>query len=134
MNLVRALGLAVALSGCTVDLAAPEPESVDPPRGYNGEETPITIEGQRFYPQIEVDATGGGRSEINAGFTVRIAQGTVDDVELEGVSLEDYEHIRAIVPPGLAVGVYDLVVVGPSGEEGRLDGGGDVLLARALSL
>jgi len=113
--------LTLLLCACTVGLVAPQPTHVSPAFGWNGEDTPVTISGDRFYPRIEVDASGtGGRAQVNRGFEAVLEGEGMVHVDLTGVSLEDYQHLQAVVPQGLATGTYDLAVVGPTGETGRL--------------
>jgi len=108
------------VAGCIVDLPAPAPTDVVPSWGYNGEDTLVTIAGAHFYPQVEVDATGGSEALVNAGFSVSL-EGGGDTVSLSGVSLQDYRHIQAIVPAGANPGLYDVVVEGPTGRIGRAE-------------
>jgi len=107
-------------AGCSVDLPPPAPTEVVPSWGYNGEDTLVTIAGAHFYPQVEVDATGGSDALVNAGFSAFL-EGGGDTVALTGVSLQDYRHIQAIVPAGADPGPYDVVVVGPTGRTGRAE-------------
>lgn len=106
--------------GCSVDLPRPQPVSVTPAWGYNGEDTLVTVVGRHFYPQIEVDATGGQRAEVNAGYRVWLEGTGAFALPLTGVALTDYEHVQAVVPAGMEPGVYDLVVEGPTGRTGAI--------------
>jgi hypothetical protein len=112
--------VAVTIAGCGVDLPAPAPDEVVPSYGYNGAETIIEIYGKHFYPQVEVDASGRGAPDVDAGFEVTLVREDIGEaVALSGVDLADYNRIRAIVPMDLDPGTWDLVVTSPTGSEGR---------------
>ncbi len=119
-NVWRLLAMAWLLAACAVDLVAPEPTGILPARGWNGEETRVVVYGDRFFPRIEVDAASRDAAQINSGFVVSLQRPSEAPVALQGVSLQDYQHLDAIVPPGLAPGLYDVVVEGPTGLQGRL--------------
>ncbi|MEZ4318992.1 MAG: hypothetical protein R3F61_15870 [Myxococcota bacterium] len=108
------------LTACGVRLPDPVVQSVEPNRGWNGEETVITLEGGNFYPQVEFNANRRDEADLDVGFTASLRSEVSGVYPLGGVSALDYEHIRAVVSPGLPSGVYDVVVVAPSGSEAVL--------------
>jgi len=115
------------MGGCALQEAPPRVDSVDPNWAWTGEATDIDVVGSQFFPTPVVDANS---NRIDEGFAVELERDGVR-VDLDAVELEDWGHLSARVPEGLAVGVYDLVVVGPEGEEGRLDAGFTVTDNRA---
>ena len=117
--------------GCGVDLPSPQPTSVVPDAAYNGEDTVVVIQGSAFYPQVEVDARSSGEADINAGFTARLMMGTTVVTELVSTGLVDFEHLQAVVPAGVAPGLYAVEVQGPTGQMGRLDSAFTVTDTRA---
>jgi hypothetical protein len=121
------------LLGCSPELPDPVVESVLPIWAYNGEVTPIRIQGESFYPSLAIDGglENGGR--IDAQYLVQLVG--VDEVgNLTGVTLVDYENLDALVPTGLEAGLYDVLVTAPNGKEARLEQAFTVTNTRADSL
>ncbi len=109
----------LAFAACRSPIPDPDPRSVEPSFGYNGDDTLITVSGRYFYPQIEVDAANSGEAQIDDGFRVQLA-GPLATYELSGVTLRDYSRLEAVVPEGFQPGRYDVIVETPAGREGAL--------------
>jgi hypothetical protein len=115
------------LAACTrPSLPEPVVERAVPSFAWNGDVTTISLLGQDFWPQIEVDARGGGAS-INPTYRARLegpdGATTPQIVPLLGVGIVDDTHLTATVPSGLPAGVWSLVVESPSSDEVFLPGG-----------
>ena len=91
---------AVMACGCAPELPDPEVQSVSPEWGYNGEVTPIRIEGEAFYPSVAVDGGDGKGGRVDAQYQVEL-HGATTMHALKGVTLVDYSSIEALVPDGL---------------------------------
>ena len=106
------LGLLVACE--PPRLPAPTITAVTPARVWNGADIPIVIEGTHFLPRIDVDARGYG-TDLDGEWSVNLLadDGTVV-APLAGVSLQDPEHLLAVVESGVVPGDYRLEVMGPS--------------------
>ncbi len=83
-------------------------DRIDPPFGATTENTPVTIFGDGFTatPRVYLNP------ETPTATTVATA--------LRSVGFVDDARITALVPSGLPTGVYDVLVVNPTGEVGRL--------------
>ena len=121
------------LWGCTPELPEPELWSVSPQWGYNGEVTPIRIDGEALYPSVAVDGGEGTGGRVDAQYQVEL-HGAATVHPLKGVTLVDYSSIEALVPDGLGRGLYDLVVRTPAGKTSRLEQAFTVTNTRADSL
>ena len=94
-------------------------ESIDPPFGWTGERTGVTLfasdppgagmEGFRSLPRVYLNPASPGPDDVA---TVLSAVGFVDASE-----------ITSVVPGGLASGAYDVIVVNPDGAVGVLEDG-----------
>jgi len=93
----------------------PRPSRVTPEQGRPDIVTPITIKGEGFYPAIRISYDNSGHSYIRTDFQARLGQ-----VELQQVTYIDSNNITAVVPSGMAVGVYDLLLIDPDGRQGSL--------------
>ncbi len=124
--------LGLGLSACAPELPTPSLRAVDPEYGYAGEDMPIHIFGEGFYPAMgaRVGADVEWDREVQAWLLDR------DGVEhrLSGVSLSSYEEIEATVPEGLEPGLYDLRVQTPGGDEADLPGAYEVTSTKVASL
>lgn len=110
-----------ALLACSVRLPDPQLEDVEPDRGWNGEETVVTVTGSSFFPQVEIDANRNGSADLDRGYRAwLVGEGQVQH-QLTAVAVETYGQLRGVVRPGLAAGLYDLVIEGPTGRSARLD-------------
>lgn len=118
---------AVGVVGCGVALPDPDVRSVEPDRAYNGEQTPITVRGERFYPSVEVDVGQRGPPETDDDFQVALLGPEGADREISyplvGVELIDWRTLVGVVDVGLLPGTYDIVVTSPTGRVGVLQGG-----------
>ncbi|MCB9669316.1 MAG: Ig-like domain-containing protein [Alphaproteobacteria bacterium] len=110
----------VHLLACGVELPVPTLTGVAPDRGWNGEPTVIAIEGEAFYPQVQLDANQPGEADLDRGFVAWL-DGESGRFPLSSVSAVDYEHLRAVVDPGLPLGTYDVLVESPGRSLARLD-------------
>ena len=112
----------VAASGCGLQLRDPIVEGVSPQTVYNGADTVVIIDGERFYPKLEVESRSGASAQLDEGYDAElIGPGDLETrVLLTGLTVLDYESLQAVVPQGLAVGSYALSVVGPSGGQSVL--------------
>lgn len=122
------------LLACGVRLPDPVLQSVEPDRGWNGEETVISVEGANFYPQVEINANRRDEYDLDRGFSAILRSEVAGEYALGSVSALDYEHLRAVVGPGLPAGIYDLVVVSPTGREAVLPASYTVSNTRADKL
>lgn len=112
-----------ALAGCGGEsLPDPAVQAVVPERGWNGEDTVVTITGDRFYPQITIDAARRGRADLDQDFEAWLVDDDDPDTRfaLTGVSSLGTRSLRGIVDAGLPPGLYDLLVVGPTGRSDLL--------------
>lgn len=80
--------------------------SIDPPFGATTEPTGVAVTGAGFLPTP--------RAYLNPSSGVGIAR------ELRAVSFQDATRLTAVVPDGLPVGTYDLIVINPDGTVGLL--------------
>lgn len=125
---------ALLLAGCGgVHLPAPQPDEMSPAKGYLGEDTPVTILGEGFYPQVDIDASGAS-ADLDTSFTVSLLGEDGELGELKAVEFQGYDQLSAVVPAGLEPGVYDVKVVGPTGAWGTLEDGFTVTETRADAL
>ncbi len=103
-------------AACGPVAPAPQVSGLEPARGWQGEATPVVIQGRHFLPTVklgEEDPVGGEFEawlETDAG-----------EVALEGAELVDYDALAAQVPAGVDVGSWPVVVRTPAGDEARLD-------------
>lgn len=109
------------LTACSVRLPAPTLTSVSPERGWNGEETVITITGTGFYPQVEIDTNRNGGVDLDRSYQAWLQGDGLGRHTLSAVSIDDYEQLRAVVRSGLGAGTYDLLIEGPTGEVASLE-------------
>ncbi|MBF5042033.1 hypothetical protein FGE12_06475 [Aggregicoccus sp. 17bor-14] len=117
----RALGLLLLLlllAACAGQGGgdAPAPASVHPARGVSLQATPVVIEGARFEPLAVRHLSGSEAVEVDARFAAALGA-----VALEQVVWRDAAHLEAVVPAGLAPGLYRLTVTGPRGAQGSLE-------------
>jgi hypothetical protein len=108
------------LGGCAPELPPPVVESVVPVWAYNAEVTPIRIQGEAFFPSLAIDGGLDNGGRVDAQYQVKLV-GVDASFSLSGVSLVDYQNIEAIVPTGLETGLFDVLVIAPSGTESRLE-------------
>ncbi len=109
---------AFALSSCAPGLPEPSISSVEPSWAYNGESQQVSVLGEHFYPQVELDVReAGGR--LDRQFEIELER-EGERYALDGVELQSYEQLNAWVPEGLPVGRYDLVVTTPMEQRARL--------------
>ena len=97
------------LDGGFCDGAPVTVTSVTPPFGWTGGKTAVTI-------------TGAGFVSTPAVFLQSDLDGSVSMLELSHAAFVSDTSITAIVPSGLAVGTYDVIVVDPDGCAGSLVG------------
>jgi hypothetical protein len=125
---IRMMATAVIAStifvGCQLTFPPPEISSIEPVWGYNGEETLINIYGDNFYPHVEVDSSA---DEVFVDRTFKVwlfgpIEGEAATYALPSVILSDYHHLRGMVIEGLTPGTYDVIVEGPLGDQGQMDG------------
>lgn len=122
MSTLRAVltALLCVLWGCAVQLPDPIVTDVEPERGWNGEETVISVIGDHFYPQVEVDARDRDVADVQADYQAWLVGPGSDTAvhALDGVGLQDYQHLLGVVPAALPPGLYGLRVRGPTGHQG----------------
>ncbi len=122
MRLALALALLSLLAACRDELpGAPAPRAVTPDRGASDAATPIVIEGEGLVPWVRADFGDSRRSLVDASFfaALLLAEGAGEAVPLEQLQLSG-GRLTAVVPAGVSVGTYDLVVTNAAGEEGVL--------------
>lgn len=123
---------ALLLAGCGVHMPDPRVSSVEPDRGWTGEDTVVTIRGMGFYPQIELNAGRSGSVDLDEGFGAWLEdRGSGERFNLGGVSALDPETLQGIVVAGVPPGTYDLRVQGPTGRTGALRDAFTVSITRA---
>jgi hypothetical protein len=117
------------LAACSPSLPEPSISGVEPSWAYNGESQQVTVLGEHFYPQVELDVReDGGR--LDRQFDIDLERDG-ERYALEGVELQSYEQLVAWVPEGLPVGRYNLVVTTPTEQQARLPRGFDITDTRA---
>ena len=126
--------ITVLAAGCGVTLPEPAPLDVDPSRGWRGEETPVRIRGNAFYPLVEFGTSAADEIGVNAGFSAFLVDDTGARTTLGVTELLDYETLNATIPSGLETGGYDLLIVGPTGRQGTLPDAFTVTETRADAL
>lgn len=94
---------------------APRPLSVAPPLAYGSVPTAVVIRGDGFYVRGVQLASGGNRVEAHH-------RAWLGGLELAEVTWVDGQTLRAVVPPGLPPGTYDLVVENAFGDRGSVAG------------
>jgi hypothetical protein len=114
--------------GCTLDPSPPLVSAVTPGWGYNGEDTPVEIQGAHLYPALAI--TGADDARILGTFGARLERDGVS-IALEGVQHIGYDRLSALVPAGIDPGTYDLRVDVPSGLSTTLDDAFEVTDTRA---
>jgi hypothetical protein len=120
----HALALLAAgwLAGCprSPDPAGPIPVAMVPSQGTGLAALPVAIAGDHFDAATETDFEEGSAT-MNATFLARLipdAGGAT--VALEAVRLTEEKRLEAIVPAGIARGLYALEVTDPAGRTGLL--------------
>lgn len=122
LRAISALLLVAAACSRAPAHAPPVPVAIIPAAGDGTVAQPIEIAGFGFDAQVETDLSGSGGT-VNGGFTARLEPaGSGPAVPLSGVAQRDRQRIAAVVPAGLAMGVYRLVLTDPRGRTGILDG------------
>lgn len=106
-------------AACAPELPAPDLRGLSPEFGYNGEDTPVEIYGEGFYPSV--GARSGGDVEWDRDVEAWLIGADGEQSRLTSVSLVDYQTITATVPEGLEPGYYDLRLLTPGGDEATLE-------------
>lgn len=128
-RLPRMVVCALALSGCAPELPSPELSVVSPDWGFRGDDTRIEIQGSGLYPSVS--AIAGGEVEWDRQYQAWLVDADGQASRLQGVELQDYEHLLATVPAGLEADEYTLRVRTPGGAEVELEGAFQVTDTRA---
>ncbi|RJS24902.1 hypothetical protein DRW03_07140 [Corallococcus sp. H22C18031201] len=104
------------LVGCGTPVA-PEPRLLwlSPASGEASAPLHVTITGEGLRPSVWTDFSHDGRDTVDTTFQARLGQEALDAVQLTGP-----DQLEALIPAGLASGLYDLTVVDPSGREATL--------------
>ncbi len=109
-------------AGCT-PLSLPDPviHGVSPAHAYNGKERVVTIEGERFYPEVRVPASG--IPDINPFFegwlTGPASEGR--PIPFSSMTLKGEHEITATLSRDWPPGRYSVTVVGPNGGRDTLE-------------
>ena len=114
---VRATAVLLAAAACARNApapAAPAPAAVEPAGAYTRSPVSVLIRGESFVPVLDQRLGRGSHLDVDASF--RAWLGTT---ELSGVQWIDESALTAVVPAGLADGVYRLTVEGPFGRGTR---------------
>lgn len=90
-------------------------EAIDPPFGWTGGSTAVVLTATDPPPTGEVSFAATPRAYLNPTTAGALA------TPLRSVVFVDEAHLNAVVPSGLAAGVYDVIVVNPDGAVGLLD-------------
>lgn len=102
---VRASAFTIGPVTPTPSVPGPRIDSVEPDEGFNDSEVTIKVEGRNFMPD-------------DPGFRVQLRIGQEIEAELslvEGTGRSD--SFNAIIPRGLAPGIYDLWVINPDNRQ-----------------
>ncbi len=94
---------------------SPSPEAMIPDIGWNGEPTPVEINGEGFFAQIKKDLDKKDKAEIITNITA-----SLEGYPLSDVIFYNSQKLTAIVPPGLPPDTYDLTITNPDGVVGTL--------------
>ena len=74
----------------------PDPivQAVEPSFAYNGEDEPVTIVGENFWPELTIDA-GNGEAAFDRGYRAWLVgpEGSTTRHELVGVGILDDRHL-----------------------------------------
>jgi hypothetical protein len=89
-------------------------DRIDPNQSAVGTSPEVTIHGL-FHPEPRVSYRPGGSSGADTTFSA-----SLNEHALEDVRYMDRQQLTAVVPLGLEVGVYDLTVRDPRGENATL--------------
>ncbi len=92
-------------------------EAIDPPFGWTGGSTPVLLTAIDPPPGGMVQFASTPRAYLNPTVPGSLA------MPLRSVTFVDATQLNAVVPSGMAVGGYDVVVVNPDGAVGLLAGG-----------
>ena len=104
--------------GCNDQFAreqSPRLGEVSPTPAVVGDETELTIRGDRFFLDVRISYQDASRSRINTTFTVHLGSRLLSEV-----AYVDEHTLTALVPPDLEPGSYDLHVQSPSGQKSSL--------------
>lgn len=127
---MRALAplVAVTFAAChTGSHPAPAPSSMQPAHTVEGRAVDVTIKGEHFAPRAFTDLETAANSRTDAGFRARLGTTTLRQVRLQADG-----SLSAVVPEGLAPGVYDLTVIDPWDHEGLLSAAFRVVAVKEL--
>ena len=118
---VAAATVALGLAGCGPGAVAPALRGVEPGWGWTGEPVEIVVRGEAFYPGVEAGGTDGLR--VDDGHRLWLEAPGAPRVPLDAVRASDFETLRATVPAGVPVGLWDIVLQRPDGARARLTDG-----------
>lgn len=121
----RALATAACLALMAACTSRPATEmrllAVSPPQGTVADPLEVEITGHGLQPSLETDFQKGGNSTLDAQFKARLVKsGGGATIELTQVTFTPRRTLTATIPAGLEKGLYDLVVVDPSGRAAQL--------------
>ena len=128
MLLLAAAACAIAVA-CVEEpaLGPPSPESMTPPSAYVESTTVATVSGRGFYLEPQVSYVDEADSRVGSRFRAFLGS-----TELGGVTRIDSHTLEVTVPAALPVGVHDLRIVDPGGQEGELAAAFEVLALPCL--
>jgi len=97
-------------------------EDIDPPFGWTNTNTDITLTSPTTPPANQVNFAATPRIYLNPS----MAQAGDVATEVRAVQFISSTELTGIVPQGLPVATYDVIVINPNGQVGLLAGGFDV--------
>jgi hypothetical protein len=117
--------VAAALLLCACETQSSGPirlKAMTPAQGEDEAPVAVEIAGESFGVRVHTDFKRSAQSFVTASFKASLlpVDGAQPPVELEEVSLDSPELLRAVVPRGAGLGFYSLRVVDPFGGEGVL--------------
>ncbi len=122
-NRLSSVLLALVLWSCGDRVPGPPiVESVMPSSKPAGAALNIAIRGSAFYQFTSANLDDKKPARADDRFTATLVRSGLLPIELEGVAWTNLTSLSAVVPGGLEVGSYDLVVTGPLGASNTLVG------------
>lgn len=113
--------------GCTPNALPPSLLAVEPPFLDGAAGGLVTVRGEGLLPQVTVDFDRPEQSTLQSPDVRMTLVSESSEIELVDVTWVDTTTLTARVPAGVPLGLYDLHVVAPRGQELVLSAGFEVL-------